>query len=47
MDKIFFELIKNNNSTGYTINMVPAAFKDKVQDLLDEAGLDGEGRPKQ
>lgn len=47
MERIFFELIKNHNSTGYTIDKVPDYLRDKVQTLLDEEGLDGEGRTKQ
>lgn len=46
MERIFFELIKNHNSTGYTIDKVPDYLRDEVQTLLDDAGLDGQGKPK-
>lgn len=45
MAQIYYLLIKNNENTGMTIDMVPASLKEKVQALLDADKLDGTGKP--
>lgn len=47
MARMYFELIKANRFSGYTIDTVPEKYKDEVQALLDEKGLDGSGNPKE
>lgn len=47
MVRMYFELIKANRFSGYTIDVVPEKYKAEVQALLDAKGLDGSGNPKQ
>lgn len=35
MEKIYYNLIKQANITGWTIDMVPALWREKTQSLLD------------